>query len=150
MASGEIRMHREIRCRLIKDPAAGDAELKRVCEGHNRGGKWKAHIRWARKALILCIDFYERCQKGYEPPCAMYAYEATAWEIAKDPGLSDQQLVERVLRRKLKLGPPTDPNTRIAKDYGPQMRDRLASIARLSPKRSAEIAAALAARLGQP
>lgn len=148
MAKDEIQMHREILCLLIRDPAAGDAELACVCERHKMSAKAARHISWARGKLKLCIDFYERCQKGGEPPCAMYIYEATAWEIAKDPCLSEQQLRERVLGHKLKRGPPKDPCKRITKDYGPQMRHRLAAIAQLSGERRTEIRAALCRRLG--
>ena len=137
-------MHREMLRPLIKNPAAGDAELKRVCERHSEGAKADDHIRWARRWLKNCIDIYERCEQGGEPPSRMDAVRATAWAIAKDPDLSDQQLLAWAKPRLNKV--LKDPNTRIAKDYGPQMRDRLAAIARLSPAQRADIAAKLGQR----
>lgn len=140
------QMHRELLRLLIEKPAADDAELASVCQRYNQRANVERHISWARRWLENCIDIYERCEEGCEPPCPMDAAEATAWALAKNPDLRGKQLLDWVLPR-LKTK-PKDADTRINKDYGPQMRGRLAAIAQLSGERRTDIRAALRRRLG--
>ena len=132
--ANRTQMHRELLRLLIENPAADDAELSRVCENYNEGAKVDAHISWARRWLRNCIEIYEG--RMGEPPSRMDAVLATAWAIAKDPDLSDQQLLDWALPRLKVVRTITD-------DYAPQMRARLAVIARLSGERRTEIKAAL-------
>lgn len=137
------QMHRELLRLLIEKPAADDAELASVCQRYNEGAKVDDHISWARRWLKTCIDVYERRMSEPPSPIATAAL-ATVWAIAKNPDLKGKQLLDWVLprlKRKVRA-------ERVTKDYGPQMRDRLAAIAQLSVERRTEILAALCRRLG--
>lgn len=137
-------MHKELLRLLIENPAADDAELHRVCQTYSEARQLDKHIKWARNRLKTCIEIYER--RMSEPPSQMQVHCATAWAIAKHPDLKGEELRDWVLPRLRKVAKRT-PDT-ITRDYGPQMRDRLAAIAQLSVERRTEIRAALCRRLG--
>ena len=130
-------MHAELLRLLVENPATEDSKLSIVCRKYNEQAKEKDHMSWARRWLCRCIVIYE--SKMREPPSPMDAASAVSWAIAKNPGLSDKELVNWVLPR---LKRKVKENT-ITKDYGPQMRDRLTLVATLSAQKRSAILDAL-------
>ena len=120
MARISRRGHAALLDALIEDPSAKDEELSQCIPGSTLQSA-KKHINWARNHLRQCICIYEATNK-------MDQAKATECAIAKNPNISDEDLVH-VVRERLGEGVRHE---QIADDYGPQTRMRFERIALLN------------------
>ena len=124
------QMHEELLAALVENPSIMDEELSR-CIPQSEQSKAKDHMNWARKRLAECIEVYEN--RSSDPPPEMKAVLATEWAIAKNPDISNEELIGWVNRYKHVC------QTYIVDDIGPQTRKRFEVIASLTAKERNDI-----------